>query len=99
MTEKESLYLQLSEECSEVSHRISKLLRFGPDEVQEGNTIETNSERLRYEINDALAVLRLLEEYGYVNKPSTQELQEHYLMKREKVIRYLNYSKSLGIIK
>lgn len=99
MTENEYYFLQLGEECAEVQHRISKLLRFGPDEIQDGNTIETNSERLRYEIYDMLSVLEILEEKSLIQHLNQADRQLHSDRKREKIERYLQYSKDLGIVK
>ncbi len=98
MTEPEALFLQLSEECVEVSHRVSKLLRFGAGEIEEGNTVETNLERLRYEINDMLAVLKILEDRKLVVPANAFTFQRHCDAKEAKVNKYMRYSKELGII-
>lgn len=98
MTKNEYLFLQLAEECSEAAHRVSKLLRFGPDEVEEGNTVETNAERLRYELNDVLAVLDYLEELNLIQPVGKQTFLLHSQAKRAKIERYLKYSKELGTI-
>jgi hypothetical protein len=65
MTKKHSkedyLIICLAEECAEVAQRCSKMLRFGKDNVQEGQFL-TNAERLIYEYNDLRAVVEMLEE-------------------------------------
>jgi hypothetical protein len=48
----------LIEEAAEVQQRATKLLRFGRDEIQPGQTL-TNAERLSLEIADFLALVDL----------------------------------------
>lgn len=47
------------EECAEVTQAISKVFRFGFDEVYNG---KTNREHLEEEIGDLLCMLQLMEE-------------------------------------
>lgn len=51
MTEIEYLLVCLAEEAAEVQHRVMKALRFGIDEVQEGQSL-TNLERIAEEVRD-----------------------------------------------
>jgi NTP pyrophosphatase (non-canonical NTP hydrolase) len=51
----------LQEECAEVIVEISKIFRFGPDQMMKGST-ETNMQRLEKELGDMLAMLKLLTE-------------------------------------
>jgi len=51
----------LQEECAEVIVEISKVFRFGPDQMMEGSN-ETNMQRLEKELGDVLAMLKLLTE-------------------------------------
>src|SRR3990167_3493522 len=97
MNRKEHLFLKLMEECAEVQQRVSKLLQFGPDEIQEGHT-KTNMERLRFEINDVLAVLFYLETRGLLTTNKVFELGNHIDMKRDKIDKYLELSEKLGTV-
>lgn len=84
----------LSEECAETSQRATKAIRFGLDEVQKGQDM-TNSERLVYEFNDIFCIMQILHEEGYIDKVIDEEA---LVKKREKIIKYYNYSKDLGLI-
>ena len=92
MNTEEHLLTIVAEECNEVGQRASKALRFGLNEIQEGQTL-TNAERLIYEFNDLVAVMEMLREAGYIHKVFDGE---QTVLKKEKVRTYLNYSKSIG---
>src|SRR3990167_10125251 len=96
LTEEQYLFTQLGEECAEVQQRISKLLRFGRDEIQEEYT-ESNIQRLQYEIYDMLAVLDLLETRKHLT-PKRQERVDHIGRKIDKILRYMAYSQEIGIL-
>ena len=49
----------LQEECAEVIVDISKCMRFGPDQMMEGQQL-TNLQRLEKEIGDVQAMIELL---------------------------------------
>ena len=53
------LLVILIEECAEVQHRATKLLRFGRNEVQEGQPY-SNMARLSQEVGDLVTMLDLL---------------------------------------
>lgn len=59
MNREEHLLVCLSEECAEVTHRVSKALRFSMDEVEDGQTL-TNRERISQELNDLYAIATML---------------------------------------
>jgi hypothetical protein len=61
MTETQHLLLCLGEECAEVAQRVSKALRFGLQEVQDGQEL-TNADRIAFELDDLRAVARILQE-------------------------------------
>jgi len=58
--------LILSEECAEVIQAISKVSRFGIDNVKPGNP-KTNREHLEEELGDLLAMIDILQEMGIVS--------------------------------
>lgn len=91
------LLVQIMEECDELSQRCSKALRFGLDEVQDGQN-QTNLERLLYEFNDLVATVQ------YFSQKETEErfdiFDSHAQgLKYEKLDKYLAYSKEKGILK
>jgi NTP pyrophosphatase (non-canonical NTP hydrolase) len=53
------IILILSEECAEVAKEVSKIMRFGPDQVKPGKE-KTNIEVLQEELGDLLAMIELL---------------------------------------
>ena len=55
------IILILSEECAEVAKEVSKIMRFGPDQIKPGKE-KTNIEVLQEELGDLLAMIELLEE-------------------------------------
>jgi NTP pyrophosphatase (non-canonical NTP hydrolase) len=94
MTRTEHLLTILAEECAEVAHRASKALRFGLEEVQEGQDL-TNAERIKEELDDLSAIINMLGEEGALNiTPNTLAI----LRKCQKVRHYLEYSKQCGTL-
>lgn len=77
---------ELTQRCGELTQRISKAVRFGLDEVQEGQDL-SNAERIVYEFNDLLATLGVLEDEGYLDN----------IIDLSAIEKYLCYSKELGI--
>lgn len=65
MTREEHLLLCLAEECAEVAQRISKQLRFGSEEQQEGQALN-NIQRTTEELYDLTAVATICEREGLV---------------------------------
>lgn len=64
MLDKETYLLNcLNEELGESVQRVSKAIRFGLNEIQDGQEL-TNLERLTNELNDILAVVEMLKEEG-----------------------------------
>lgn len=51
----------LQEECAEVIVDVSKCMRFGPDQIMEGQEL-TNLQRLEKEIGDVQAMIEILED-------------------------------------
>jgi NTP pyrophosphatase (non-canonical NTP hydrolase) len=56
----------LIEECAEIQQRATKLIRFGRDEIQEGQDL-TNAQRLADEILDFMLVLGFVKELNLVD--------------------------------
>lgn len=94
MTRLEHLVSILAEECSETAQRATKGLRFGLDEIQQGQSLK-NHERITYEFNDILAVMEMLKEEGHI---STIIDREAVAKKKKKVEKYLEYCKRIGTL-
>lgn len=58
-TETKEILLILQEECAEVTQAISKIFRFGPDQIKPGKD-RTNIQMLQEELGDLLAMIELL---------------------------------------
>lgn len=95
MNRTEHLYTKLAEEGIEVGHRTMKLLHFGPNEVEPGQT-RTNLERLRWEVDDFLAMVVMLEMETLLPEISDEEAQRRAKLKQRKVEKFLEYSMQLG---
>ena len=85
MNVKETLTI-LSEECAEVVQANSKLIRFGPYDDQ--NIIE-----LEKELGDVMAVVMILDYYGYVSLDNIQKNIEPKLQKLKKYSKIKNLNK------
>jgi hypothetical protein len=95
MNRKQLLLIQLMEECDEVSQRASKALRFSLEEIQKGQEL-SNSQRILYEFNDLVAVMEKLQEEGVFDVIYDGESIK---LKKDKIEKFLNYSKQLNILK
>lgn len=89
MTRQEHLLTLLVEECCETAQRATKALRFGLEEIQEGQNL-TNAERIREEFNHIVAAFEMLD-IGYVDRYSIET-------KMKKVNKFLEYSKEVGTL-
>ena len=96
MNRLEHLYTILGEEGVEVAQRCSKLLRFGAGEIQPGQDL-TNTERLRGEVVDLLAMVRMLADEGLIEPISDADLPAMEA-KRQKVEKFLKYSRLQGTL-
>lgn len=95
MTRTEHLLTILAEECQEVAQRVSKALRFGLTEVQPGQSL-TNAERVVYELNDLLAVWRMLRLERLL--PCILEDNAMIEAKVRKVETFLQFSAARGLV-
>jgi NTP pyrophosphatase (non-canonical NTP hydrolase) len=95
MTDREWTLTTLAEECMELGQRITKALRFGIHEVQEGQELD-NLERINQEFNDVLGtaeVLRLQHDLHILVRDETQ-----VSAKIKKVIKYKQHAIREGVI-
>ncbi len=99
MTRTEHLLTILAEECAEVAHRVSKALRFGPNEIQPGQPL-TNAERINAELVDLMAVLEMLHDTKVL--PSLRDSKMPHIeatrAKKAKVEKFLVFSAGRGLV-
>ena len=88
MNIKETLTI-LSEECAEVIQASSKLIRFGPYD-------EDNVTELEKELGDIMAMILILDYYGYV---STKNITDNVIPKLTKLKKYSKIRNLNKIIK
>lgn len=106
MTQEQQQHVIAMEECAELSHRISKMLRFGPDEIEaerlknEGRPVVdpeqelTNADRVVYEFNDLIAAMEVLLGVPYADMINRYQIER----KKEKMTKFVNYSQSKGLV-
>ena len=95
MTREEHLLLCLAEECAEVAQHISKQLRFGSEEQQEGQALN-NIQRTTEELYDLTAVATICERAGLVLgvMPNEKAIQR----KLEKIEKFFAISREQGTL-
>lgn len=95
MTRTEHLLAILNEECCEVGQRADKALRFGVNEVQEGQD-QTNAQRIVYEFSQLYAMMSMLVEEGVIQ----QDMIDWVAVgdKKRNVEKWLLYSKEQGTL-
>jgi len=73
----------LQEECAEVIQAVSKISRFGLDNLKPGKP-KTNKEHLEEELGDLLAMVDILLEKGIVSKVSLDSANKAKIEKLKK---------------
>jgi NTP pyrophosphatase (non-canonical NTP hydrolase) len=92
MTESDKEVLRIAqEECAEVIQAISKVFRFGMDEMYEK---ETNKQRLEMELGDLLCMIELMIEKNLVNR---EKIDQCLLNKRTRLETWSNIFKEEAI--
>jgi NTP pyrophosphatase (non-canonical NTP hydrolase) len=80
MNEKQNEVLRITqEECAEVVQSISKIFRFGIDEVYEG---QSNKQRLASELGDLQCMINLIKQFGIITE---DEIYKAELNKRNRL--------------
>jgi hypothetical protein len=97
MNMKQFFLTKLVEECAEVQQRALKQMQFGEKEIQEGQEKE-NRDRLLDEVEDLRAVLFMNEYIGNISEISQKEKDLRYNKKWDKILKYLNLSRDLGLV-
>jgi RNA-splicing ligase RtcB len=96
MNVREYLMDQIAEECAEIAQRAMKANRFRLEEIQEGQ-FESNSERLIRELNDLFATIELAGEENWL--PQQIVNRDMIEAKKEKLRKYMFYSRDLGTLR
>jgi hypothetical protein len=108
MTREQFLLLKLAEECAEVSQRAIKQIQFGANQVQKAGEVAggqgpapkevglTNGQRLKNELLDLIAIVKLLEENNQFPEITFEEYIDTCRQKVNKLNKYIAFSRSLG---
>lgn len=97
MNKEQLLLLKLAEECSELSKACSKAIRFGVNATKPGST-ETNRQRIIEEFKDVAAAIDYLI-FDQLLPIEEAEMDYEFDKRRERIDKYLQVSKDLGIYK
>jgi hypothetical protein len=81
---------EISEQASKIAVRATKCLRFGLDETQAGQLLP-NHQRLWEELADLLAFGEVALELGIIKR-------DHLDRKKEKLEKFAEYSRRLGML-
>lgn len=102
MTRRDHLFTIVAEEAVEIAQRATKILRFGPQEVQPGRQPhETNVRRLMEEMADLVATFDMLDQEGHLDglfSNHDPELEARFHSKKERIEHYLEYSSRQGTL-
>ena len=98
MNKRDYLLECLAEECAEVQHIKSKIIRFGLDDIHPITKIE-NRKQLVDELVDLVAVMNLfLDEDSESREMYEYNIIEKIQLKEKKLKKYMQYSESKGIL-
>lgn len=94
MSYEQFLLMKLSEEASEISQIALKTMQFGMEEQCPGLLLN-NKERIHEELNDLYGIIDMLNTSFNFNYEINKEAVKN---KKIKVLKYLEYSKNLGMV-
>jgi hypothetical protein len=83
------------DECLQAQKRVSKLKRFGPDDIMPGQLVD-NATRLRNEILDVLLCVEMLTERGLFKRITQQDVNHAYFERKAKIDSNLERSIAQG---
>lgn len=92
MNKTEYLLTVLAEECTEVTHAVTKSLRFGLDDKWKDNP--TNKQQISQEMADVMGTFFYLLQEGIIDPPEESLVQA----KKEKIDKFMQYSRERGTL-
>lgn len=90
------LLVCLMEESAEIAQAAAKSIRFGLDDSHPKRVGETNEDDLLEELYQCIAVVEMLQENKNLKTLTNEEIQCIKNKKKEKMIKYMSYSKEKG---
>lgn len=94
MNEEQLALTKIMEECAEIQKICSKSIRFG---IYNVNKDRSNYEKLKEEFKDLYVAILNLSKQSEIDIPLPNE--EEINLRLERIKKYNNYSKELGILK
>lgn len=99
MTREQFLLIKIAEECVEISQQALKSAQFGLSNVKPGQDIPLdNGTRLMMECADLAAVSEVFAYETGLGPDGETRFDEWISIKKEKLEKYYQYSKSLGLV-
>ena len=98
MNKLEHLLVCVAEECAEVQQAVTKMLRFGWDDINPSNG-RTALGHCRLEIADLLAVLEMLKEAEHGYDFAVGKYTELMKSKKQRVEGFMAYARKRGTLK
>ena len=90
------LLVCLMEESAEIAQAAAKSIRFGLDDSHPERVGETNEDDLLEELYQCIAVVEMLQENKNLKTLTNEEIQCIKNKKKEKMVKYMSYSKEKG---
>ena len=90
------LLVCLMEESAEIAQAAAKSIRFGLDDSHPERVGETNEDDLLEELYQCIAVVEMLQENKNLKTLTNEEIHCIKNKKKEKMIKYMSYSKEKG---
>ncbi|MFW3653520.1 hypothetical protein [Vagococcus fluvialis] len=90
------LLVCLMEESAEIAQAAAKSIRFGLDDSHPERVGETNEDDLLEKLYQCIAVVEMLQENKNLKTLTNEEIQCIKNKKKEKMIKYMSYSKEKG---
>lgn len=90
MNKLEFLLVNLAEECSEVQQAATKAIRFGLNNPVPGKAGKTNKDDILTEFYHVAALMEMLQQYGYIDKPEYYKALNMKRNKKNRISRVLD---------
>lgn len=97
MNTQEYLLTVLAEEAAEIIQAVSKIQRFGLNDVGPARS-KTNADQLMHEFYDLQAVMQLLQMNQILPTDPPSAVEDMIEYKQSKVTHYMNYSREQGCL-
>lgn len=98
MKKQDYYYVMLMEECAEIQQAVAKILRFGLDDTHPDFPELTNEKDFLTEYYQLMTVVEELQKQQKLVSWSEEQIQAVKNEKKQKIAKYLEYSKARGFV-